>query len=191
MVNNGNKLADYVERLENTPRVSELATLVAEIESGVETLAEGAFRALGMLVTDGVLDHDQHAVNAAIQQLRRLYAQKSTQAKSLEMAETAGRVLGIIDVLQSAKVRTIPLGVLVEVERESHAHHFLDVLSNQPAWSNKSLAKSLEIDETEVSRVGKRLVERGLARKRRIGRENYWEITPRGGHALELVARTT
>jgi hypothetical protein len=39
-----------------------------------------------------------------------------------------------------------------------------------------------------VSRVGRRLLESGLARKRKLGRRNHWEITPRGAQALEIHA---
>jgi predicted NBD/HSP70 family sugar kinase len=43
---------------------------------------------------------------------------------------------------------------------------------------------------TEVSRVGRRLLEAGLARKRKLGRANRWEITTRGSDALQLRETT-
>ena len=43
----------------------------------------------------------------------------------------------------------------------------------------------LDIDETEVSRVGRRLLAAGLVWRRKEWRRNAWDITPRGRKSLE------
>src|SRR5512143_3416024 len=49
----------------------------------------------------------------------------------------------------------------------------------------EELRRLLEIDETQVSRTGRRLLESGLVTRRRVGRQVFWRLTPRGQRALE------
>jgi AcrR family transcriptional regulator len=47
------------------------------------------------------------------------------------------------------------------------------------------LRRLLEVDETQVSRTGRRLLELGLVSRRKVGRQVFWRLTPRGQRALE------
>jgi DNA-binding MarR family transcriptional regulator len=66
---------------------------------------------------------------------------------------------------------------LGHVEPNSYSHQFLHEVESDPTRTNTAIAIELEIDDTAVSRVGRRLVEAGLVRKRRLGRTNQWLIT--------------
>src|SRR3954470_10593538 len=71
------------------------------------------------------------------------------------------------------------------VAQGTQAHDFLRVLDGSPQLGSAELRRLLEIDETQVSRTGRRLLESGLATRRKVGREVFWQLTPRGRRALE------
>ena len=71
------------------------------------------------------------------------------------------------------------------VARGTQAHDFLSVLDDSPRLGSAELRRLLETDETQVSRTGRRLLESGLVTRRKVGRQVFWQLTPRGQRALE------
>lgn len=71
------------------------------------------------------------------------------------------------------------------VAQGTQAHAFLRVLDGSLQLGSAELRRLLEIDETQVSRTGRRLLESGLVTRRRVGRQVFWRLTPRGQRALE------
>ena len=71
------------------------------------------------------------------------------------------------------------------VAQGTQAHEFLHLLDGSPQLGSTELRRLLEIDETQVSRTGRRLLESGLVTRRKVGREVFWHLTPRGERALE------
>jgi hypothetical protein len=169
-------------------RLAELTGLLEELEEQPEIVA-GDFNALAMMIADAILDADDATLTAAQDGLQRLYGlQAWIEEPSPEQLEARGRLLGLIDLLQWTLRRVVPKTLLTRLEPNGYAHRFLEAIAERPGLSNQELIDRLEADETEVSRVGRRLLEGGLARKRKLGRRNHWEITPRGAQALEIHA---
>jgi AcrR family transcriptional regulator len=75
------------------------------------------------------------------------------------------------------------------VAQGTQAHDFLAALDGSPRLGSTELRRLLEIDETQVSRTGRRLLESGLVTRRKVGRQAYWELTPRGQSALDDAPR--
>jgi AcrR family transcriptional regulator/DNA-binding MarR family transcriptional regulator len=71
------------------------------------------------------------------------------------------------------------------VAQGTRAHDFLFALDGSPQLGSAELRRLLEIDETQVSRTGRRLLESGLVTRRKVGRQVFWQLTPRGQRALE------
>jgi DNA-binding MarR family transcriptional regulator len=71
------------------------------------------------------------------------------------------------------------------VAQGTQAHDFLGVLDGSPQLGSAELRRLLETDETQVSRTGRRLLESGLVTRRKVGRQVFWQLTPRGQRALE------
>jgi AcrR family transcriptional regulator len=71
------------------------------------------------------------------------------------------------------------------VAEGTQAHDFLGVLDGSPQRGSAELRRLLETDETQVSRTGRRLLESGLVIRRKVGRQVFWQLTPRGQRALE------
>jgi AcrR family transcriptional regulator len=71
------------------------------------------------------------------------------------------------------------------VAQGTRAHDLLRMLDGAPQLGSAELRRLLEIDETQVSRTGRRLLESGLVSRRKVGRQVFWQLTPRGQRALE------
>jgi AcrR family transcriptional regulator len=71
------------------------------------------------------------------------------------------------------------------VAQGTQAHDFLRVLDGSPRLGSSELRRLLEVDETQVSSTGRRLLESGLVTRYKVGREAFWHLTPRGERALE------
>jgi DNA-binding MarR family transcriptional regulator len=71
------------------------------------------------------------------------------------------------------------------VAHGTQAHAFLTALDGRAQTGSAELRSLLAVDETQVSRTGHRLLESGLVARRKIGRQVFWQLTPRGRRALE------
>ena len=75
------------------------------------------------------------------------------------------------------------------VAQGTQAHDFLRVLDGSPQLGSAELRRLLEIDETQVSRTGRRLLESGLVTRSKVGRQVFWQLTPRGRRGARGSAR--
>lgn len=148
--------------------------------------SEGMFSALGMLTTDAILDQDDRTLTEILDGCKRLSAIKLVTEPEWP-PETAGRLLGFIDIIGWATRRVLPLTVRQGVERGTHAHRFLRTILQDPACTSGVLAEKLGVHPTEVSRVGARLESNDLVRRVRVGRATRWSITARGVVAINLA----
>ena len=71
------------------------------------------------------------------------------------------------------------------VAQGTQAHDFLSVLEGSNQLGSAELRRMLETDDTQVSRTGRQLLESGLVSRRKVGRQAFWQLTPRGRTALE------
>src|SRR4051794_36519085 len=182
------ELQDRKERLDASPRLTELDRLFTSLSGQIPLEVEGIFNALSLLIVEASLDADEAALDYALGGLQHVAALHTQAAEQdAAVASVVGRLLGILDVTISALDRVPPLGFLVEFEESSHAHAFLKLLADGPGRSNIDVAAQLAVDPSQASRIGSRLVESGLARRRRVGRTNRWEIAPRGVLALRVL----
>jgi predicted NBD/HSP70 family sugar kinase len=164
-------------------RHAQVRRLIDEMESA-KLIDEGQFSALGMLVTDASLAADEPALEAAQDGLQWLYSQHEVLRDPDDgQVEQRGRLLGMIDVTHWA-LRRLPSALHVGVDPGSHAGRFLTAVAHRPGLSNQELAVQLGIDETEVSRVGRRLLAAGVVWRRKEWKRNAWDITPRGRNCL-------
>ena len=67
----------------------------------------------------------------------------------------------------------------------TQAHDFLRALDGSPQLGSTERHGLLEVDESQVSRTGRRLLESGLVTRLKVGRQVFWRLTPRGQRALE------
>ena len=144
----------------------------------------GRFNAIAAMLVEAGLDSDQDALSLALSRLQRCRARFAVEDR-----ETHGRILMSIDVARWALERTVPAALHDELLSSGHARRILGAIVEDDERSSRELARALNLDETEVSRQGRRLLEAGVLTKRRVGRENRWEATPKGRDVLDTGAR--
>jgi predicted NBD/HSP70 family sugar kinase len=167
-------------------RHAEVRGLIGEMESA-ELIGEGQFNALGMLVTDASLAADEPALEAAHDGLQWLYRRHAAlSAPDAARVEQRGRLLGMIDVTHWA-LRRLPSNLQVGLDPSSHAARFLLAVAAHPGLSNQELASRLSVDQTEASRIGRRLLAAGVVWRRKQWKRNAWDITPRGRDYLTTL----
>ena len=144
-----------------------------------------------MLLTDACVDRDQANLDRIRAGAQRLLGQVSAiQANGDKVSRIDGRLRSLIDTAHWALERSLPTDFTVGLDRTSHAFRMLEVISIRPGESNQELSALLKLHESEISRAGRRLIYLGLAQKRKFGRINRWEITPRGTEVLSRQQST-
>jgi predicted NBD/HSP70 family sugar kinase len=167
-------------------RIEEIRQLTGEMD-GCPKLTEGQFNALGMLINDATIASDGPALEAAQDGLQWLCRRYSDGEQVATEAVHHGRLLGLIDVTHWA-LRRLPVGMQFSLDPDGHAARFLLAVAARPGMSNQELAAHLGVDETEVSRLGRRLLATGVVWRRREWRRNAWDVTPRGRQYVESSA---
>jgi DNA-binding MarR family transcriptional regulator len=174
-------------RLEHGFRLRALSNALREMIEA-RRLGDEQSNAVAMLIIDATLDGDEASLHAASRQLQFLYrALTKEDTRDRSVLEDRGRVLAFLDAAGWGLERTLALDVVAELEQHSAAHEFLRAVSDSPGMTNTDIAKEIGISAAEVSRLGRRLADSSLAAKRRLGRRNHWEITPKGLQALDIL----
>jgi AcrR family transcriptional regulator len=154
-----------------------------------EPLPEERLDAIALGLVDALLDADAETVRAALGALRDVRA--GALDADTESSGGRERLLGWLEALIAlahwALERMQPESELSAVARGTRAWEFLRGLAGSDQVGSGALRQLLGTDETQVSRTGRRLLERGLVRHRKVGRQVYWDLTPRGRRALELA----
>jgi DNA-binding MarR family transcriptional regulator len=130
--------------------------------------------ALGLV--DAVLERDDDTLEAA------LYALRDARAQANGDGELAG---GLDMAIAFAHWGLERVPSQAPVVQGTQAHDFLRALDGSPQMGSTELRRLLGIDETQVSRTGRRLLETGLVTRHKVGRQVFWRLTPRGRRALE------
>jgi hypothetical protein len=165
-------------------RRTEIRRLIDAMEHA-KVISDGHFSALGMLITDASLSADEPALTECqdgLQWLHRHYL--DVAALDAPQREQRGRILGLIDVVHWA-LKRLPSGLQLALQPDGYAARFLVAVARREGLSNQQLAAELGTDETEISRVGRKLLSAGVVWRRKEWRHNAWDLTPRGRHYLE------
>ena len=161
---------DANEQSEN-PRSSALLRRIARLGDEPAPLDSVA---LGLV--DALLEADAETLAAALDALR------DARARAGERGHLLGRLDAAIAFAHWGLER-VPSPS--DVAPGTRAHAFLALLDGSPRLSSAELRRLLATDETQVSRTGRRLLERGLVTRRKVSRQVFWELSPRGRRALE------
>ena len=154
--------------------VTRAPALVGRIARLDEEPARQEAVVLGLV--DALLECDDETLAAALDALR------DARASSTDDQELTGWLDAAIAFAHWGLER-VPSQAAVA--QGTQAHDFLCVLGDAPQLGGAELGRLLEIDETQVSRTGRRLLESGLVTRRKVGRQVFWQLTPRGKRAVE------
>ena len=138
---------------------------------------EARLEALGMGLVDAVLAADAGALTTTLAGLRRL------RARAIGSEAPSEHLLGWLSAaiafsywgLERVRPESAP-----GIADGSHAWEFIQTLRDSDEVGSSELRERLGVDETEVSRTGRRLLEAGLVARAKVGRQVFWRLTPRG-----------
>jgi AcrR family transcriptional regulator/DNA-binding transcriptional ArsR family regulator len=153
------------------PRTQNLVRRIATLDADA-----GRREAVALGLVDSLLERDGETLAAALDALR------DARTRADGGQELVGWLDAAIAVAHWGLERA-PSSAAVAPGTQSH--DFLRVLDGAPQLGSAELRRLLEVDETQVSRTGRRLVESGLVTRRKVGRQVFWKLTPRGQRALE------
>jgi AcrR family transcriptional regulator len=143
---------------------------------------EARLDALGLGLVDAVLAADEEALRMALESLREL------RARTIGSDGANERLIGWLTAaiafsywgLERLSAEAVPSSIA----DGTHAWDFIQALRGSDQLGSAALRDLLEVDETEVSRSGRRLLEAGLVTRSKVGRQVFWRLTPRGRQAL-------
>jgi AcrR family transcriptional regulator/DNA-binding MarR family transcriptional regulator len=168
------------------PRAAALARRIAELDPG-GPIDESRLDSLGLGLVDAVLSADDATLDAALAALREV------RSRALAGGEASDRLLGWLTAAISFSYwgleRVNPEATLRDVAEGTHAWDFIQALERSGTLGGGELRELLDVDDTEVSRSGRRLLESGLVRRSKVGRRVFWELTPRGLGALRRAPK--
>jgi AcrR family transcriptional regulator len=168
------------------PRARALTRRIAEL-GRVRSVDDARLEALALGLVDALVEADETTLQTALQALRDARGRVLAAEPEPEREPLLGWLAGTIAIAQWGLERLTPESTLDAVAAGSQAHSFLRALERTPQVGSAELRQLLETDETQVSRTGRRLLETGLVSRRKVGRQAFWELTPRGRRALEAA----
>jgi len=180
-------LEDRARRLSHGARRRATSEYLAGLAESEQVDDDSAYT-IAMLLVDAALDGDEASLLDANRRLQVLYRILSRpKSESDERAEHRGKVLAFLDVTSWAIERALSLEAMAALEGDSAAFEFLKAVHETPGMTNHDISQAIGVSESDASRIGRRLADSGLAAKRRVGRRNNWEITPKGLQSLDLL----
>jgi DNA-binding transcriptional ArsR family regulator len=130
-----------------------------------------------MTMIDALLDADAATLQELAEPLRDALA--DLFADGGHAGEIRGYLLGALAATRWG-LRRLPDPADVEFAGDSHAGQMLETLSHHASLTSSDLRKQLGTSESQLSRVGRNLLARGLVMQRRAGRYAIWELSPQG-----------
>lgn len=161
-------------------RNSGLVEFLEGLERAAPPWGEGSRRALAQVLTDASLASDETTLRYVLKWLQWVISRDSGDDAAQAMSGQSADLAAFISIAQYGLGRAQAVALASTVDLRGIQGQFLEKVAENPGCSNSELVTLLESDETQVSRAGAQLAKRGLATKRKVGRHNYWEITPRG-----------
>jgi DNA-binding MarR family transcriptional regulator len=162
-------------------------TRLEQIEPGAEGW-DRELSALTMVLVDSLLAADTRSLEAISDPLRdRLAALFEGEGAAREMR---GWLTGLLAVTRWGLQR-LPSATELDLRHNTQAWSFLEALRQGASRSSSELRQVVGTGESQISRVGRDLLARGLVIQRRVGRTALWELTPRGKQLFQEIERQT
>lgn len=178
--------APTVEDRTAAPRLVALEQLLDACEQ-TSSLDEGQWSALTGFVVDAALTNDDATLETAYNGLQWLSDQLEDDAEQdAGVAFQHGRARGVLDVLRWQLRRSVS-ATAPTLPRHGLAARVLQFVTQYPGSRNQAIASELDVDETQISRVGRVLRGSVLVSVCRVGRENAWYVTPKGQACLQAM----
>lgn len=142
--------------------------------------------AVARWVIDANLLSDAENLHVALETLRSAHARLAV-AGSTARAEIVVTVL--LETTRAALERARQAELEDTLDPDTWAAKMLLVIHDIPGLTSQELASKLPTTDSQVSRSGRALIERGLVIKTRHGQERCWRASARGAVAARKLQR--
>jgi len=164
-----------------------LRSRLTRIEAGGPP-ADAALDAVALAIVDAVLDDDEQTLREALPALRGArHALARAEGADAGRQRATGALSALAGVVSWALERLPGAQTRDAVAPGTQGFAFLALLADGEPVASARVREALGVDETQVSRAGRRLLDAGLVARRKLGRTVSWELTPRGRRALQLA----
>ena len=141
---------------------------------------------VGAWMTDASLVADAEALELGLQALQQGHSRLEPSVRS---GRLGGMVVALAEVARAASDRAYQSTWERTVEAKSWAAQMLLVIASHRGVTSTEILEQLRtskasLDESQISRSGRTLQDRGLATAARLGRSMVWRTTPRGERAV-------
>lgn len=148
--------------------------------------AQGWVTTYSRWLIDAVLCGDSTALEASLRSLGRHTREVRTKNGSLELV---GMLKALADVSRAGADRTAQQAIGKHLDPHSWAARMLLAVVHTPALNSSQLRTQLGVSESQISRSGRMLIERGLVQTTKEGRYQSWHATPRGAETATMLVR--
>jgi hypothetical protein len=144
------------------------------------------FDALADTIVDLTLAGDADELAAITRKLRAAVARWQGRTGE-EWANALGQLRALQVIAMTAGDRLPSSEVVSSITPGTHAHRILQALAGRESLRASVLADELNVRADQLSRSAAQLTQELLVVRVKIGREVFWEITPRGRDVLERL----
>jgi DNA-binding MarR family transcriptional regulator len=177
---------DLAGAVNRTAENAELDRLLG-IHENPDEADEPTLSALGLLLTGAIADGDVQALDLALDDMQRLVSLWTREDDRSAGAEQRGILLGLMEMVRWSLERAVPTEADLELDERDRpeVERFLRAVEAEPRCSNEAIGEALGLSKWQVTRIGNEIADRGLARRRKVGRSNEWFLTAKGLSYLE------
>jgi hypothetical protein len=136
---------------------------------------------VAMTVVDALLHADVETLKELTEPLRDALARLFDDAGHAR--EIRGYLIGTLEAARWGLQR-LPDSADVDLAPDTHTGQMLAALAADEPLTGSELRERLATSDSQLSRVGRHLLARGLVVQRRAGRAAVWELSARGRQAL-------
>jgi DNA-binding MarR family transcriptional regulator len=157
----------------------------AELVAQADADSLGWFAVVADRTATAVATGDRTAITGLLDVLRGVDADlaRAGDAPTSARRHAVRAVIEVLGALRGQLVVEHPA-----IRPHSEVGLVLITMFHTPGATNAQIAEAARLDPSQVSRTGRRLQALGLAHATRFGRENAWQLTPRGRQVAERLA---
>jgi hypothetical protein len=137
-------------------------------------------------MVDASLLADACNLHDALETLRSAHVELSCRPAP-ETARLDGMITALAETARASLDRARQAQLAETLDPQTVAARMLLMIDAEPGVASAQMKEDLGIDDSQVSRSGRALIERGLAVKDRHGKQRCWRCTPRGTLSAQRI----
>lgn len=139
--------------------------------------------AVGRWLADATLLSDASNLHSGLEALRSAHV-RLARVSAPETTRLDGMITAFAETTRACLDRVRQAELSEAFDPRTVAARMLLMIDDEPGINSARMTERLGVQESQVSRAGRTLIERGLAVKSRHGKERSWRLTPRGVSVL-------